>query len=91
MLFIYQSDFGAHGAFSSIHVFKSIYCPLTSFPYKSNIIVSYTNKCKLYRNTYKVSDVILYTNEINWKRTLLNAERVSQRPRSTTTTTTKVT
>ena len=62
--------------------FKSIYCPLTSFPYKSNIIVSYTNKCKLYKNTYKVSDVILYTNEINWKRTLLNAERVSQRPRS---------
>ena len=31
---------------------------------------------------YKIPDVILYTNENNWERTLLNAERVSQRPRS---------
>ena len=29
-----------------------------------------------------MTDVILYTNEIDWKRTLLNAEPVSQRPRS---------
>ena len=29
-----------------------------------------------------MTDIILYTNEIDWKRTLLKAERVSQRPRS---------
>ena len=54
-------------------ILLSIQC---HFHTKINIV----NDTEIY--VYEITGIILYINEINWKRILLNEERVSQRPRT---------